>query len=75
MFFSVDCEVSPWTEWSECKASCMKTRNRTIENEASCGGECSYKLQEKECCTGDDCIGKLLYSTAKITQHTRFVHF
>jgi len=50
-----DCTVSQWSSWSECKTSCMSTRTRNITEEAKCAGECVYHLEEKQCCSGDDC--------------------
>ena len=38
----IDCELSPWTDWSTCSASCgpgKQTRTRTTKNQAAGGGD------------------------------------
>ena len=40
----LDCELGPWTNWSDCEDNCRKTRTRKIIHEADEGKECSTLL-------------------------------
>ncbi|XP_015765493.1 PREDICTED: spondin-1-like [Acropora digitifera] len=53
---AVECQVSPWSEWGDCKrTSCQlegiqtKTRNKTVKEE--CQGTCKYALHQTKLCT------------------------
>ncbi|KAK2561270.1 Spondin-1 [Acropora cervicornis] len=53
---AVECQVSPWSEWGDCKrTSCQlegiqtKTRNKTVKEE--CQGTCKYALLQTKLCT------------------------
>ena len=56
---SIDCEVNPWSEWSQCEPDSTgkysKSRNRTIKTEPIYGGQACPSLNEKEICTPIDC--------------------
>lgn len=55
----VDCEVSKWSEWSECNASCglsFKKKTRTILRPAQFGGkECPKRLKKLKKCFVQEC--------------------
>ena len=55
----VDCMVTPWTDWSECKQTCGKeyvTRTRMIKLPASNGGKkCPKKLERRKKCKLPKC--------------------
>ena len=53
---AVECQVSPWSQWGDCKrTSCQlegiqtKTRNKTVKEE--CRGTCKYALHQTKPCT------------------------
>ena len=53
---AVECQVSPWSEWGDCKrTSCQlsgiqtRTREKTIKEE--CPGTCQYALHQTKLCT------------------------
>ncbi|XP_071943927.1 SCO-spondin-like [Antedon mediterranea] len=65
-----DCQLSSWSQWSECSPECgvnrTRTRIRSVEHEAECGGlTCADDLTDLESCsslcfhggvaTGDTC--------------------
>ena len=56
---SVDCEVSDWSEWSTCSATCgggIQTRSRTIKKQAVNGGKaCPIDLSENRTCNSQEC--------------------
>ena len=52
---AVECQVSPWSEWSDCeRTSCQlagykaRTRHKTVKEE--CQGTCKYAFHEKNLC-------------------------
>ncbi|XP_067931154.1 somatomedin-B and thrombospondin type-1 domain-containing protein-like [Watersipora subatra] len=55
----VDCEMSDWTEYSDCSSSCgigTKSRSRTVLVEPRFGGTtCPPNLRETTICTGTSC--------------------
>merc|ERR1719163_2688581 len=57
----VNCEVSEWSKWSKCSASCgggSQTRSRSVTVPASNGGaECPH-LEEDQACNTHKCIPK-----------------
>ena len=53
---SVECQLSPWSEWGDCeRTSCQlsgiqtRTRNKTVKEE--CPGTCKYALHQAKLCT------------------------
>lgn len=50
---AIDCDMSEWTEWSECNKSCGKghtIRTRMVKLEPQFGGDpCSETIQRKKC--------------------------
>ena len=49
----VDCEVTPWSDWSPCSADCdgIRTRTRTINfSNDECGQPCPDDMEETEAC-------------------------
>lgn len=54
----VDCEVSDWSEWSECSEECgggNKTHTRTVTQPAVGGGEVCPALEEDAVCNDHVC--------------------
>lgn len=54
----IDCEVSPWTEWSTCSETCgggEQTRTRTVDVPAQFGGRVCPPLSETRECNDFDC--------------------
>ena len=60
-FISVDCELSKWSEWSECP-SCgepaQSTRIRDIIKEPQYGGFCDTNRSQVKDCNNPKCPGK-----------------
>jgi hypothetical protein len=46
----VNCQLSEWSEWSECDEGGQQTRTRTIITPASCGGTACGPLTETQNC-------------------------
>ena len=53
---AVECQLSPWSEWGDCKrTSCQlsgiqtRTRKKTVKEE--CPGTCKYELHQTKLCT------------------------
>ncbi|XP_074624281.1 spondin-1-like [Acropora palmata] len=53
---AVECQLSPWSEWGDCKrTSCQltgiqtSTRHKTVKEE--CPGTCKYSLHQSKLCT------------------------
>jgi len=54
----IDCEVSEWTEWSECSSKCgtgKSTRTRTVVRPESNGGVSCPDLSQSRVCQGEQC--------------------
>lgn len=55
----VDCQVSEWSAWGECTASCgggTQTRHRTINTNHAYGGqECPPELEQTQICNNVQC--------------------
>lgn len=52
----IDCEVSEWSEWSECYDG-VQTRTRTVIQAPQNGGaECPPLEETRECCLPVDCV-------------------
>ena len=54
ILFSVDCELSKWSEWSgcpECGKATKQTRSRKIQKESKFGGRIcdTTRIQTKDC--------------------------
>jgi len=55
-FQPVDCELSDWTDWSACSATCgdgKKTRSRSVKVAAQHGGKVCDALEDSEDCKID----------------------
>lgn len=60
-----NCRVSSWSSWSTCSRSCgsgTQGRARVKTVGESCGGSCSYKLQETRVCNTNCCPVNCVYS-------------
>ena len=57
--FSVDCEVSDWTEWSSCSKTCgsgFQKRERSIVKQPKNNGKpCEGNLDETKTCELEEC--------------------
>merc|ERR1712168_1469491 len=51
------CVVSKWSQWTDCAVNCQRKRERSIEKEAKCGGDCNedQPLVEYKCCPKNKC--------------------
>lgn len=58
-YFSVDCEVSDWTEWSSCSKTCgsgSQKRERSIVKQPKNNGKpCEGNFEETKTCEVEDC--------------------
>ncbi|KAG7281606.1 hypothetical protein CRUP_033716 [Coryphaenoides rupestris] len=54
------CELSEWSSWSECSASCgggVSERNKTVVQESETGGlDCSGPLEQHTVCNTNSCL-------------------
>lgn len=59
--FEVDCELSPWTKWSSCSASCdggQQRRTRDIVSAGRDGGKsCQPPFEQQRLCNSHICNG------------------
>lgn len=70
---AIDCELSEWSQWSECNKSCGKghmIRTRVIQMEPQFGGApCPETIQRKKCrvrkCLRNQSIQKLRWREAR----------
>lgn len=70
---AIDCELSEWSQWSECNKSCGKghmIRTRTIQMEPQFGGvPCPETVQRKKCrtrkCLRSPSVQKLRWREAR----------
>jgi len=51
----VDCQVSAWTDWTQCGADCKRSHVRSVTMLPSNGGKVCPPLIETESCTGGSC--------------------
>jgi len=70
---AIDCQVSRWTDWSQCSAKCaggLKTRTRKITVQPAFGGKACPALSEAEVCNQQMCTREYspqtCVSTAKL---------
>lgn len=45
----VDCQVSPWSDWTDCGVDGIQTRNRKVVKDAINGGECASLVEAQAC--------------------------
>ena len=80
--FSVDCQWSTWSNWTDCSATCgggTQLRSRLVEQVAQNGGLiCSGSLVESKACNTQTCVppqGKvikenILFKSFHLSHHT-----
>jgi hypothetical protein len=68
---AVDCDISAWSAWSKCSASCgaaTKTRARVVRTEAANGGQpCPIDLSEVDLCNSPSCTTTTMATTTTTT--------